>query len=313
MSGQCYKPSSKQHHFPKKKHWVHKVWCLRLNWYRSQKVQLGIPKDTCSRKASLFATSVVRPAPKAPLLYTCGLESDAHLEAYVKAAPLLEIQLGLVKETRSRKTSLCATSSVSPAPKAPLFHNSGLTILFWGSFLFKARLQTVPLLLGNFGACKQTWYRKIGMGPSRVVSLAPKAPVSQKSLGSVNPDLEDWMQPQSMRCLTSGYVGLRTLLSEVYSRHITIIVCIKCLWDQVEQCTLATTCNWTCCILQYLVTYAPWQTFTELIQQVLSLGLDLNHKYPKLFYPLSIGFWEVVRDIATQHVLWSAVAKASGE
>ena len=53
-----------------------------------------------------------------------------------------------------------------------------------------ARLQTVPLLLENFEACKQTWYRKIGMGPSRVVSPAPKALVSQKSLGIVNTDLE---------------------------------------------------------------------------------------------------------------------------
>ena len=163
----------------------------------------------------------------------------------------------------SRKHGLgrraCVLLVLSAPPQKPHF----FTTLGWQSYFealsyFKARLQTVPLLLGNFEACKQTWYRKIGMGPSRVVSLAPKAPVSQKSLGSVDPDLEVWMQPQSMRCLTSGYVGLRTLLSEVYSRHITIIVCIKCLWDQVEQYTLATTCNWTCCSLQYLVAYAPW-------------------------------------------------------
>ena len=120
--------------------------------------------------------------------------SNSHLEAYLKAAPLLEIQLGLVKETWSRKTSLCATSSVSPAPKAPLFHNSGLTMF---DSYFEARLQAAPLLLEILGACKQTWYRKVGMGPSGVISPAPKAPVLQKSgFGNVDFDLEASMQPQ---------------------------------------------------------------------------------------------------------------------
>ena len=109
------------------------------------------------------------------------LKAIAHLEAYLKAATLLEIQLGLVKETWSRKTSLCAASSVSPAPKAPPFHNSGLTMF---DSYFEARLQAAPLLLEILGACKQTWYRKVGMGPSRVISPAPKAPKApDKSLG----------------------------------------------------------------------------------------------------------------------------------
>ena len=47
---------------------------------------------------------------------------------------------------------------------------------------FEARLQAAPLLLEILGACKQTWYRNIGMGPSRVVSPAPK-PRFHKSLG----------------------------------------------------------------------------------------------------------------------------------
>ena len=38
----------------------------------------------------------------------------------------------------------------------------------------------------------------------------------------------------------------------------------------------------------------------DLTQQVLSLFIlgacFLTHKYPELFYPLKIGFWEVVRD-----------------
>ena len=66
---------------------------------------------------------VLSAQPQKPHFYTLVVwaGSSAHLEAYLKAAPLLEIQLGLVKETWSRKTILCATSSVSPAPKAPLF------------------------------------------------------------------------------------------------------------------------------------------------------------------------------------------------
>ena len=96
--------------------------------------------------------------------------------------------MGLVKETWSRKTSLCATSSVRPAPKAPLFHNCGLTMF---DSYFEARLQAAPLLLEILGACKQTWYRKVGMGPSRVISPAPKAPVPQQSgCRNVDPDLE---------------------------------------------------------------------------------------------------------------------------
>ena len=76
---------------------------------------------------------------------------------------------------------------VSPAPKAPLFHNSGLTM--FDSYF--ARLQAAPLLLEILGACKQTWYRKVGMGPSRVISPAPKAPVPQKSgCRNDDPDLE---------------------------------------------------------------------------------------------------------------------------
>ena len=114
-----------------------------------QKVQLGTQKDTWPRKASLYLASAVSPAPKAPLLHTCvWTGSNAHLEADLKAAPLLEVQLGLVKETWSRKTSLCATSSVRPTPKAPLFHNSGLTMF---DSYFEARLQAAPLLLGDFG------------------------------------------------------------------------------------------------------------------------------------------------------------------
>ncbi len=77
---------------------------------------------------------------------------------------------------------------ISPAPKAPLFHNSGLTMI---DSYFEARLQAAPLLLDILGACKQTWYRKVGMGPSRVISPAPKAPVPQKSgFGNVDSDLE---------------------------------------------------------------------------------------------------------------------------
>lgn len=44
---------------------------------------------------------------------------------------------------------------------------------------------------------KQIWYRKVGMGPSRVISLAPKALVPQKSgFGNFDSDLEASMQPQ---------------------------------------------------------------------------------------------------------------------
>jgi hypothetical protein len=50
-------------------------------------------------------------------------------------------------------------------------------------------VQAAPLLLEILGACKQTWYRKVGMSPSRVVSRAPKAPVPQKSLGMLIPIL----------------------------------------------------------------------------------------------------------------------------
>ena len=61
---------------------------------------------------------------------------------------------------------------------------------------FEARLQAAPLLLEILGACKQIWYRKVGMGPSRVISLAPKAPVPQKSgFGNFDSDLEASMQP----------------------------------------------------------------------------------------------------------------------
>ena len=35
----------------------------------------------------------------------------------------------------------------------------------------------------------------------------------------------------------------------------------------------------------------------------------LTEKYPELFYPLRIGFWEVVGDTAAQHVLWLAARK----
>ena len=136
-------------------------------------IQMGLVKETWSRKTSLCATSSVSP-PQKPHFYTLvgWTGSNAHLEAYLKAAPLLEIQVGLVKETWSRKTSLCATSSVSPAPKAPLFHNSVLTM--FGSY-FEARLQAAPLLLEILGACKQTWYRKVGMGPSGVISRFHKS------------------------------------------------------------------------------------------------------------------------------------------
>jgi len=113
---------------------------------------------------------------------------DSYLEARLQAAPLLLEIFGACKQTWSRKTSLCATSCVSPAPKAPLFHNSGLTMF---ASYFEARLQAAPLLLEILEACKQTWYRKVGMGPSRVTSPAPKAPVPQKSgFGNVDSDLE---------------------------------------------------------------------------------------------------------------------------
>ncbi|KAL3134336.1 hypothetical protein ABBQ38_006593 [Trebouxia sp. C0009 RCD-2024] len=71
---------------------------------------------------------VLSAPPQKPHFYTLvgWTGSNAHLKAYLKAAPLLDIQLGLVNETWSRKTSLCATSSVSPAPKAPLLHTCGL-------------------------------------------------------------------------------------------------------------------------------------------------------------------------------------------
>ena len=66
---------------------------------------------------------VLSAQPQKPHIYTLvgWTGSNAHLEAYLTAAPLLEIQSGLVKETWSGKTSLCATSSVSPAPKATTF------------------------------------------------------------------------------------------------------------------------------------------------------------------------------------------------
>ncbi len=133
---------------------------------------------------------VLSAQPQKPHFYTLvgWTGSNAHLEAYLKAAPLLLEIFGACKQTWSRKTSLCATSSVSPAPKAPLFQNSGLTMF---DSYFEARLQAAPLLLEILGACKQTWYRKVGMGPSRVISPAPKAPVPQKSgFGNVNSDLE---------------------------------------------------------------------------------------------------------------------------
>ena len=133
---------------------------------------------------------VLSAPPQKPHFYTLvgWTGSNAHLEAYLTAAPLLEIQLGLVKETWSRKTSLCATSSVSPAPKVPLFHNCVLTMF---DSYFEARLQAAPLLLEILGACKQTWYRKVGIGPSRVISPAPKAPVPEQSgCRNVDPDLE---------------------------------------------------------------------------------------------------------------------------
>ncbi|KAL3138359.1 hypothetical protein ABBQ32_006162 [Trebouxia sp. C0010 RCD-2024] len=88
-----------------------------------------------------------------------GPGSNAHLEAYLKAAPLLEIQVGLVKETWSRKTSLCATSSVRPVPKAPLFHNSGLTMF---DSYFEARLQAAPLLLEILGLASKHGIERIG-------------------------------------------------------------------------------------------------------------------------------------------------------
>ena len=71
---------------------------------------------------------VLSAQPQEPHIYTLvgWTGSNAHLEAYLKAAPLLEIKLGLVKQTWSRMMSLCATSSVSPAPKAPLLHTCGL-------------------------------------------------------------------------------------------------------------------------------------------------------------------------------------------
>jgi len=49
----------------------------------------------------------------------------------------------------------------------------------------EARLQAAPLLLEIFGACKQTWYRKVGMSPARVVRQAAKAPLSH------NPGLDN--------------------------------------------------------------------------------------------------------------------------
>ncbi len=56
---------------------------------------------------------------------------------------------------------------------------------------FEARLQAAPLLQEILGACKQTWYRKVGMGPSRVISPAPKAPHPQNSgFGNFDSDLE---------------------------------------------------------------------------------------------------------------------------
>ena len=95
------------------------LWEYNWGWSRKH----GLERLVCMQL-------VLSAQPQKPHFYTLvgWTGSNAHLEAYLKAAPLLEIQLGLVKETWSRKTSLCATSSVRPAPKAPLFHNSGLTM-----------------------------------------------------------------------------------------------------------------------------------------------------------------------------------------
>jgi len=49
----------------------------------------------------------------------------------------------------------------------------------------EARLQAAPLLLEIVGACKQTWYRKVGMSPARVVRPVAKAPLSH------NPGLDN--------------------------------------------------------------------------------------------------------------------------
>ena len=64
--------------------------------------------------------------------------------------------------------------------------------------------------------------------------------------------------------------------------------------------------------MQYLVANAPRQALPDLTQQVLSHhpgACFLTQKYPELFYPLRIGFWEVVGDTAAQHVLWLAARK----
>ena len=149
----------------------------------------GTGAANIAKKASLGLASAVGQAPKFPLLHTCGLDRfKCTSRGLLESSPTSGIQLGLVKETWSSKTSLCATSSVRLAPKAPLFHNSGLTMF---DSYFEARLQAAPLLLEILGACKQTWYRKVGMGPSRGVSPAPKAPAPQKSgCRNVDPDLE---------------------------------------------------------------------------------------------------------------------------
>ena len=73
-----------------------------------------------------------------------GKHFDAHLKAWLEAVLVLGIQLRLVKETWSRKTSLCAASTVSPAQK-PHCH----TIMGWTMFdsYLEARMQPQTILI----------------------------------------------------------------------------------------------------------------------------------------------------------------------
>ena len=103
---------------------------------------------------------------------------DSYLEARLQAAPLLLEIVGACKQTRYRKVGMSPARVVRPAAQAPLFHNSGLTM--FGSYL-EARLQAAPLLLENFGACKQTWSRKTSLCATSCVSPAPKAPLCHNS------------------------------------------------------------------------------------------------------------------------------------
>ena len=91
---------------------------------------LGLQLNTV-KKGNLRLACAVSSTREAPLTQTTeqsmsqNVQFDSYLEARLQAAPLLLEIFRACKQTWSRKTSLCATSCVSPAPKAPLSHNCG--------------------------------------------------------------------------------------------------------------------------------------------------------------------------------------------